>query len=86
MKRLLPLVFLLIWIVSVPQVQGQGILNYYGIEDTIRDDLSVQNVVTLQFNKTITHLDYQLNFDIVNLVTENDFESADCEIQSQRTI
>ena len=88
MKRLLPLVFLLIWIVSVPQVQGQGqgILNYYGIEDIIHDDLSVTNIVTLEFNQSITHLDYQLNFDIVNLVAESDFESADCEIQDQRTI
>lgn len=65
---------------------GNATLEYYGIEDTINEDLSVTNVITLKFNETISHLDYKLNFDISNLQVKNDFESADCFITDGNTI
>jgi uncharacterized membrane protein len=53
-------------------------LEYYGIEDTINSDNSVDNSVVLQFKEPIGHLDYQLGFRITNLTTESDFPFADC--------
>jgi len=65
---------------------ARGSLEYYGIEDTINDDLTVRNVITLGFKEPINHLNYQLNFEIFNLETESSFDSADCSITDGNTI
>lgn len=54
-------------------------LEYYGIEDTINSDLSVDNKITFKFGKPITHLDYQLAFKVSDLTARSSFESADCK-------
>lgn len=77
-------VFLSLAIALVPAAKAD--LEYYGIEDTIQDDLSVRNVITLQFNETISRLDYRVNFDISNLKAESNFDSADCEIKERNII
>lgn len=64
----------------------QATLEYYGIEDTITDDLSVKNVITLKFNETIPHLDYQFNFNIYDLVASSTFDRAECSIKEQNII
>jgi hypothetical protein len=64
-------------------------LKYYGIEDTINEDLTVSNMITLKFDSPITHLDYNLDFRIEDFEHEADFELADCvviESASQSTI
>lgn len=53
-------------------------LQYYGVEDTINDDLSVTNNVVLKFNSSINHLDYSLDFKVEDLQFESDFEFSDC--------
>ncbi|MBU0530643.1 MAG: hypothetical protein ABIH52_03490 [Candidatus Aenigmatarchaeota archaeon] len=53
-------------------------LEYYGIEDSINADLSVDNTITLQFAETVSHLDYQLGFFIENLTATGSFDVADC--------
>jgi len=63
-----------------------GSLEYYGIEDTINDDLSVRNKIVLKFNKTIKHLDYQMNFDVSDLEAESSFDSAECEVEGNSLI
>ncbi len=59
---------------------GAVTLNYYGIEDTINDDLSVHNVVTLKFDSPINHLEYVLDFKIYNFDYDYDFDLADCSL------
>lgn len=56
-------------------------LEYYGIEDTINTDLSVDNSIVLQFKEPVGHLDYQLGFNIYNLSSESDFTLAECSSQ-----
>ena len=53
-------------------------LDYYGIEDTLQEDLSVNHKVTLQFDSPINRLDYTLGFRITNLSVEKNFPTADC--------
>jgi len=57
---------------------GAVSLEYYGIEDTINSDNSVDNSVVLQFKEPVGHLDYQLGFRIYNLTTDSDFPFAEC--------
>ena len=78
-QAILPAVMLLI-ILAAP---ARGNLNYYGIEDTINEDLSVENKIVLQFDEPIAHLDYGVNFDISNLESSATFTSADCEARER---
>ncbi len=56
-------------------------LEYYGIEDSINEDLSVHNLITLKFNSPISHLDYQLQFKIHNLTAKGrGFGPVDCKV------
>jgi uncharacterized membrane protein len=82
MKQL-KLLFLLtlIALIFVPRVTLALHLEYYGIEDTINEDFTVDNSITLRFSEPISHLDYQLDFMIYNLTTKSEFES-DCEIKN----
>ena len=61
-------------------------LEYYGVEVTINDDLSVHNSIVLQFDSPVNHLDYSLDFDIDNLEYEADFDFAECSVIGGRTI
>lgn len=79
------LLSLLAVLLALPARAGAS-FEYYGIEDTIRDDLSVQNVIVLRFKESIASLDYRLNFEIANLTAKSTFESADCSIQEGNTI
>ncbi len=54
-------------------------LEYYGIEDHIRSDMTVLNSVTLKFDSPISHLEYQLDFRAYNLTASSNFQSS-CEI------
>lgn len=58
-------------------------LEYYGIEDTINNDLSVVSIVTLKFSEPITHLEYELTFPAENLSVESKFTS-NCEMKTER--
>jgi uncharacterized membrane protein len=82
MKQLLLLTFVAFFIVSVGSVNAVG-LEYYGIEDSINEDLSVNNEVTLKFDSPITHLKYQLGFKVYNLTATSDFDSVDCEVREK---
>jgi uncharacterized membrane protein len=55
-------------------------LELYGIEDVIKEDLTVHNKIVLRFDAPIRHLDYQLDFNVFNFTAEADFVSADCEL------
>jgi len=68
---------LLAVIMISPCVMGAE-LEYYGIEDTIKDDLTVHNNVVLKFKQPIGHLDYNAGFRVYNLTTEANFPFADC--------
>jgi uncharacterized membrane protein len=56
-------------------------LEYYGVETSIMEDLSVNNVVVLEFDTPVNHLDYSLDFKIQNLKYEADFDFADCSLK-----
>jgi uncharacterized membrane protein len=57
-------------------------LEYYGVEVTINDDVSVHNTIVLEFDTPINHLDYNLDFEVENLEFESDFEFADCTVEN----
>ena len=78
MKQLLfPIVFLACFTVLAGSA-GAVSLEYYGIDDTIRSDLSVHNTIVLKFKSPVSRLDYQLGFRIYNLTTESSFPFANC--------
>jgi hypothetical protein len=58
-------------------------LEYYGVEVTINDDLSVHNNVVLKFDSPVNHLDYSLDFSIDNLEYNADFDLADCAVKDK---
>jgi uncharacterized membrane protein len=76
---LVPAVLLLL--AAAPSAQAIG-LKYYGIEDIINDDLTVENKITLRFSEPIAHLDYHLDFKVHNLTVSNDL-SSDCEVKDR---
>lgn len=59
-------------------------LEYYGVEVTIKDDLSVNNLVVLDFDAPINRLDYTLDFRVENLQYNADFDFADCSVSDNR--
>ncbi|MBL7160727.1 MAG: hypothetical protein ISS93_02655 [Candidatus Aenigmarchaeota archaeon] len=85
MKRFI-LVAVFLFMVAGLIPSAHAVLKYYGVEDVIDEDHNVRNVITLAFNETISHLDYQLNFEISNLEIEANFDSADCSIEGGNTI
>lgn len=55
-------------------------LEYYGVEATINEDLSVKNTIVLKFDKPVSHFDYQINGKIYNFSASPVFDSANCRI------
>jgi uncharacterized membrane protein len=80
-SKLLPLLVFAVCFTGLSGlVKGVG-LEYYGIEDTINEDLSVHNLITLKFDSPISHLDYQLQFRIHNLTAKGvGFGPVDCTV------
>jgi uncharacterized membrane protein len=75
---LVALLAFILMMVSCGSASAAVELEYYGIEDTIQEDGSIINSITLKFSAPINHLDYQLGFKIYNLSVEQNFDSADC--------
>lgn len=75
---LLLLCLLALSLTSEPSL-AQVRLEYYGIDDTISEDFTVNHQITLQFSEPIDNLDYQLDFPVYNLSTESRFKS-DCDL------
>jgi len=75
---------LLVFVICFTWVSGSAKaveLEYYGIENTINEDLSVYTIITLKFDTPINHLDYKLQFKIHNLTSEGlGFGPVNCEI------
>lgn len=82
MKRFILLAAVFLIFIAAPV---KGDLEYYGIDVTINEEFVTDEIV-LKFKKPINHLEYQVNFDIFNLNTRTDFESADCEIKNGNVI
>lgn len=74
-------VFSLCLLVLVTGANAEG-LEYYGIEATINNDLTINNLMTLKFDTPINHLDYQLDFGVFDLEVKQDFDSADCSVDN----
>jgi uncharacterized membrane protein len=66
---------------ALASAAGAVSLEYYGIEDVINSDGSVDNSIVLQFKEPVGHLDYQLGFKIYNLTTDSDFTFAECSFE-----
>lgn len=78
---LLPVPATLILLVLVSGVQAIE-LKYYGIEDIIKEDFTVENKITLRFSQPIAHLDYHLDFKVQNLTVSSAFLS-DCKVMDR---
>lgn len=72
---LLPVILVLLFIPSVTAIG----LEYYGIEDSIKGDMSIATSITLKFDNTINHLDYRLGYKIENLTATATFDDINCE-------
>lgn len=78
MKQFVSLVVLITVFAGTIGVVSAQSLAYFGVEDTIRTDQTVHNVIRLHFGEPIEHLDYQLGFRVFNLSTEQSFNFATC--------
>lgn len=76
---LVSLTFVFSFIFLFGNVHAVGLIQY-GIEDIINPDLTVHSKITLKFDSPVSHLDYQLGFNIYNFTSRSDFFSADCEV------
>jgi uncharacterized membrane protein len=56
-------------------------LEYYGVEDTINDDLSVTSEVVLKFDSPVNSLDYTMDYRVEDLEYESDFDFAECRVR-----
>lgn len=65
-------------LLMVPSAGAVG-LEYYGIEDSIRGDMSIATSILIKFDAPISHLDYQLGYKIKNLTATANFDVIDCE-------
>lgn len=60
-------------------VSAEGVkIKYYGIEMSIREDLSIDNTITFKFKTPISHLDYQPDFRMHDLNVSTNFGPIDC--------
>ena len=79
---------MLTMVLSISVLQGNALalgLEYYGVEMTINDDRSVNNMVVMDFDAPVNRLDYNLDFKIQNLEYEYDFDFADCSVTDSGT-
>jgi hypothetical protein len=53
-------------------------LEYYGLENILRDDSSVYSTVIMKFLEPVGRLEYQLGFSIYNFTYDNSFPFAEC--------
>jgi len=58
-------------------------IDYYGIDASIGEDLSVRNKIVFKFIELTNHFNYELNFPIYNLRSSSDFEFADCLLNNK---
>ncbi len=86
MKQLviLCLLFATVSALMLPAAQALA-LSYYGVKDTINEDLTVGHEITLQFDSPISRLTYELGFAITNLSVEKNFDAADCRDEETGT-
>ena len=78
------LIFAVSLMFSVMVLSGNAMaigLEYYGVEVTINDDASANNIIVLKFDAPINHLDYSLDFDIYDFDYEGDFGFSECTVE-----
>ena len=57
-------------------------LNYYGIETIVSKSLQVDTTATLIFDKPVNHLDYTLDFEIVNMSAVTTSGTSRCDYEN----
>ena len=68
-------VFMLPLIVSA--ANGQG-LEYYGVESTINEDMTVKTTVSIKFMQPVEAFEYVLAYKAFNLTATSSFDSPEC--------
>lgn len=81
--KIIPCLALLVFFVSILCMTGAASaeevkIKYYGIEMSIKEDLSIDNTITFKFKTPISHLDYQPDFRIYDLNVSSNFGPIDC--------
>jgi uncharacterized membrane protein len=71
-------------LVSMSATAGAQDIEYYGVDASIGEDLSVRNKVVFQFSELTNHFNYELNFPIYNLRVSSDFDFADCLVNNKQ--
>ncbi len=71
-------------LVSMSGTASAQDIEYYGVDASIGEDLSVRNKVVFQFSELTNHFNYELSFPIYNLQASSDFEFADCLVNNKQ--
>ncbi len=81
MRRLIvSLLICFVFILCIPVLASAENLEYYGIEARVKKDLSVYHSITLIFNSSVSHFDYNTGFKVYDLNVSNKYGTADCKI------
>lgn len=64
--------------------KGLG-LDYYGIESTINDDMTVKTVLTMRFPDPLDNYEFNLPYKAFNLTATANFDSAQCTLSDEGT-
>ncbi len=68
-------------IVSAPVMGLQ--LEYYGIESSINDDMSIKTIMTIKFAEPIKAYDFTIDYKAYNLTAASNFDSARCTLTNE---
>ncbi|MCX6815119.1 MAG: hypothetical protein NTY20_05730 [Candidatus Aenigmarchaeota archaeon] len=68
-------------IVSVPAKALE--LEYYGIESSINDDMTVKTVLTIKFREPVNNSEFMLGYKAFNLTSTSSFDSAKCTLTDE---
>ena len=79
MKQLIIVFALALCLVMITQTAQAIGLDYYRMELEINEDMSVENIIAIKFDKPIAHLDYQFDFRIHDLNSSSNFDGVMCE-------
>ncbi|MBU1135730.1 MAG: hypothetical protein KKG13_04430 [Nanoarchaeota archaeon] len=78
--KILLLICFIFYMITVPATVSAAGFDYYGINTRIVNNELIESSISLEFDNTVTHLDYSLSFNIKNLDVTANFEDPNCRV------
>jgi len=82
-QSLLTVSLAILLVVSLSETVLAQDIDYYGVDASIGNDLSVRNKIVFKFAELTNRFNYELNFPIYNLRASSDFEFTDCLLNNK---